>query len=591
MIALDFETYYDADYSLRNMSTWNYVYHEKFDAYLLAATDETGNWVGHPTEFDWERIRDKVVCFHNASFDELVLRRLIELKLVPYVPVKEFICTADLTAYMRCRRNLACASQYLLGKPMDKSVREDMKGLTLAQAKARGMEEDLLAYGAGDAEACYALAVKYLDQWPENERKLSRINREAGFRGVALDVPALKQAHRHLTDMLNDTEAKLPWMGGDIPNAKPLSIKLMRIQARKDAIPIPASLNRDLPEVQKWQAEYSERLPWVKAISEYRSINTLLKRVESMKANARPDGTMSYNFMYYGSHTGRFSGGSQGESGGKVNLQNQPRSEMYGVDVRKLLIPRPGYQFIIADYAQIEPRILFWKVKDFEMLERLETLGNIYIAFADKLGRTIKKGTSDYQLTKAQVLMLGYHGGWVRFQAQAAQAPYFMELSDEQAQNAVNEYRTANPRITGHWQEHQRWLQYSANHNDPFHGVDLPDGRRLEYYEPRYELGEITAHHVRGGPRLRVHAGVLTNNEIQAIAFGVLRDAIIRIEKKIGDKCPYVFSVHDEIIAEAPTPKVREYQQQIEYLMTVTPPWLEGCPLAVESIVSDHYIK
>ncbi len=588
MIALDFETYYDGEYSLRTMSTWNYIYNEKFDAYLLAATDESGTWVGHPKEFDWSRVTGKTICMHNASFDELVLRRLQELEIIPELDYKQIICTADLTAFLRCRRNLATASWELLGEHMAKDTRDDMKGLTYAQALAMGMEEELLEYGRHDAEACYKIAVKYLHEWPEEEQRLSRINREAGYRGVALESDTVIEAHRNLGQLLADAESTFPWMNGDIPNAKPLSVKLIRQQARKEGITIPASLNKDLPEVQEWQAKYGEEYPWVKAISDYRSINSLYCRVGNMRSNIREDNTIPYNFLYYGGHTGRFSGGNAGETGGKINLQNMPRDSMYGVNIRGFLVPRPGYKFIAADYSQIEPRILFWRVNDTDMLDRIEQLGNIYIAFADKLGRKIERGTNEYQLTKAQVLMLGYHGGHVRFKAQAAQAPYYMELSTQEAQFAVNQYREANPLIVGHWHEHQRWLQYSANHRNDFHGVDLPDGRTLTYFLPRYEMGEITAHHVRGGPRLRVHAGVLTNNEIQAIAFAVLRDAIIRIVDTLPD-CHYVFSVHDEIIIEVPEDKAKQRNKEICELMTTIPSWLEGCPLEVESEILDHY--
>ena len=35
-LAIDFETYYDRDYSLKKMDAWSYVHHPKFDCYLMS---------------------------------------------------------------------------------------------------------------------------------------------------------------------------------------------------------------------------------------------------------------------------------------------------------------------------------------------------------------------------------------------------------------------------------------------------------------------------------------------------------------------------------------------------------------------------
>ena len=43
--AIDFETYYDKDYSLTNMSPWDYVHDRKFDAYLVSIHGRTSTYV------------------------------------------------------------------------------------------------------------------------------------------------------------------------------------------------------------------------------------------------------------------------------------------------------------------------------------------------------------------------------------------------------------------------------------------------------------------------------------------------------------------------------------------------------------------
>jgi DNA polymerase I-like protein with 3'-5' exonuclease and polymerase domains len=402
LIAIDFETYYDAEYSLRKMSTWAYVNDPRFDAYLVALHGNGVHWVGDPKKCDWSAIKESVVVMHNASFDQMVLERLIEQGIVPKdCRPAQILCTADMTAYLGCKRDLASAAKFLLHKEISKQVRADMMGKHYQDAVAAGMEEDLLKYGGSDAELCFELAQKFLPKWPETEQKISCLNREAGMKGVAIDVRKVEEASRTLRLKLEELEQSLPWM--DDPEAKPLSPKAIRAAGREAGIPVPASLAKDDPAVLDWVEKYGEQYPWVKALGQYRSLNILLKRVQSIESNLRADGTMPFQIKYAGAHTLRFSGG--GDSGGKFNMQNMYKHEMFGVDLRSMLIPRPGHKFIIADFCQIEARVLLWRVGDTEFVDYINKVGNLYIAYAKKtMGKDVQKGTYEYALAKAQCL-------------------------------------------------------------------------------------------------------------------------------------------------------------------------------------------
>ena len=75
--AVDFETYYDSNYSLKNLNTWTYVFDkEKFDAYLVSIHNANETWVGHPKDYDWSKLDGDLLIIHNASFDGLVIKRL-----------------------------------------------------------------------------------------------------------------------------------------------------------------------------------------------------------------------------------------------------------------------------------------------------------------------------------------------------------------------------------------------------------------------------------------------------------------------------------------------------------------------------------
>ena len=52
--ALDFETYYDKDCSIKTLGPLGYFSHPNFDAYMVSVVgDEGTEYVGHPKDFNW----------------------------------------------------------------------------------------------------------------------------------------------------------------------------------------------------------------------------------------------------------------------------------------------------------------------------------------------------------------------------------------------------------------------------------------------------------------------------------------------------------------------------------------------------------
>lgn len=587
IIAVDFETYYTSEYSLSSMSTWAYVHDPKFDAYLVAVHGETERFVGHPSKFDWRKLTGATVVMHNASFDELVFQRLKETGVIPadVIPAR-VLCTADLAAWMGCKRDLKTAAKELLGIEVSKAVRTNMKGRTYTDAVAAGMEADLLAYGGSDAELCYKLAVKFLPEWPEKEQELSCLNREAGLYGVAIDTELVESSIRTLKVALHEAQAKIPW-ADEHPVLSPAAC---RRQGREDGIPVPASLAKDDPKVIEWAEKYGPEHPWIMAMREWRSANMVLKRVEAVRDNIRPDGTMPYQMRYGGAHTMRMSGG--GDSGGKFNMQNMPRKPMAGVDVRALFIARPGHVLMLPDFAQIEARVLLWRAGDTRMLDLIEQEGNLYQAYAKAAGTYSgsdlkKENAALYQLSKAQCLGLGYGCGHVKFRA-LAKAQYGIDMTLDESKESVDTYRTTYPKVVAYWRAHHQWLQFSATHADPTHEVKLASGRVQTYFRPRFVDGQIVAETVRGLPARKLYGGLLTENEIQATARDIFCDAWLAVVRA-GHRV--LWTMHDELIIELPEDRAAESAPEIVRLMKTSSPWAKGCPIDVEYVISKHYRK
>jgi DNA polymerase I-like protein with 3'-5' exonuclease and polymerase domains len=109
------------------------------------------------------------------------------------------------------------------------------------------------------------------------------------------------------------------------------------------------------------------------------------------------DGKVHTNFKAHGAETGRFSSSDP-------NLQNIPSSGQYGKLIRNLFVAPPGYKLVVADYSQIEPRIIASFSNDPIMVNNYLTGGDIYTAIGDTMGVDRKAG-------KVLVLSIAYGVG------------------------------------------------------------------------------------------------------------------------------------------------------------------------------------
>ncbi len=98
--------------------------------------------------------------------------------------------------------------------------------------------------------------------------------------------------------------------------------------------------------------------------------------VPSLLQGGRVYGT----FNQTGAETGRFSSSNP-------NLQNVPNASTdNGRAIRNLFLPDEGHRFIVADFSQIEPRIIASLSKDKRMLEAFNTGQDVYLMVSEPLG-------------------------------------------------------------------------------------------------------------------------------------------------------------------------------------------------------------
>ena len=101
----------------------------------------------------------------------------------------------------------------------------------------------------------------------------------------------------------------------------------------------------------------------------------------------------------------------------------------------------------------------------------------------------------------------------------------------------------------------------------------------------------ITYDILNAGPRRRFtirgadHKPFIVSNCVQAAARDVFAECLLRLHRAGVD---VIFHVHDEAVCEV---DLGTDPREIERLMSITPDWLPGCPLAAEAVVANHYCK
>jgi hypothetical protein len=631
LAAIDFETFYSSDVSIAKMSTYQYVHHPEFDAYMVSIYCDHMEYVGRPTDFDWRRLDGYTLVAHNASFDQRVFERLQELGTIPLGLNVNWVCTADMCVYLQYPRSLKGSAKAVLDADMSKEVRTMMKDKTWEDLEALDVLKDALAYALDDSKYCYQLWVKLNHLWPEDEKQLSCLTRAMSYEGVPGDTQALDKGADFLERQKFEAQNRLPWYDTVDPDTKKVyavySKKALALECRKIGIPTPASLDKNSKEFAEWDEQYGDQITFAADMQNVQRINKHLKTLRAMQGRLTKADRISFNLKYFGADvTGRWSGG------GGLNMQNLPREPQYGVDIRGCIAAPRGSTLIVADLSQIEARLTSWMSGDMGTVKLLREGMSPYEAHARRTmgwtGGILKEEDPDlYTLAKVRVLQLGYGSGWVKFAdtvknygqqqildrsfsrkdevrfqefasayqpGKASQYPHTDLFDRRQWVNSyiqVDDFRKKNPGITEAWRDYGAGLKACADGDD--YAFTIPSGRTLRYLRCRHEVidGEkkISAATQQGGLRRSFFYGAnLFQNSVQACARDIFAFHLTQLDDA-GYKV--VLHVHDEVVIEAKVSRAKADLQDILRIMSTTPAWAKQVPVSADGYLTQEYKK
>src|ERR1700743_576883 len=464
-VVLDFETYFDDNYTLSKMTTESHIRDPRFEAHGAAIKwDKATSAVWYDQrelayilkEEDWS---DVFLIHHHAQFDGFILGHHYGVR-----PAM-FGCTLSM-------------SRLLLGNHLSVSLE--------AVRKHFGIASKTTPYNAFRNKRWSELSQPIRDQIAsgacdevESIWKLFGMFMQQGFPVEELGV--IDSVIRMFTDpvLVGDQDLLAKVWQNEAPK------KQDRLQALGVAAEELASADRfaDLLRSQGVEPEtktspkgneiyafakndqfmrdlLEDENDTVRALAEARlgEKSTLLQPRAATLGWMASRGPMPVYLRYSGAATLRFSGGDG------ANWQNFKR----GSDIRRAICAPEGFLLAPIDLSQVECRVLAYLSGQQDQLEQFRIGADPYVDIASKFyGREItKKDAAERGTGKQAILSCGYGSGPPKFQATAKLGiygpPVHLELIE--AQKFVNLYRATHPEAVKYWRICEWVLGETVNH-------------------------------------------------------------------------------------------------------------------------------
>lgn len=611
IVTIDFETYWDKDYSLSKLTTEEYVRSPLFEVIGVAVkfNDQPTDWYSGDDVGGFLRAvdySDKAILCHNTAFDGAILAWHYGIRPKLWL---------DTMSMARPLHNItvggslkALATYYGVGEKGDEVMRT--QGLRRKDFTSEQMER-FGQYATLDADLTWAIFCKMAPTFPKQE--LLVIDQT-----LRMFIEPKFELHRktlltHLQGIQARRQALFARLGGE-DKAKKFLMSNLKLAGLLIALGVepPMKISRTTGKEtyafaktdQAFLALLDHPKAAVRAVVEARlgTKSTIEETRTRRFLQIAGRGRLPIMLRYYGAHTGRFSGAD------RVNLQNLPR----GGALRKAVVAPYGHVVVACDSSQIEARMVAYVAGQDDLVQAFRDKKDVYCEFASEIyGRTITKADElERFLGKTSILGLGYGMGAPKFMDTLATGPKKLVIDEAEAGRVVNVYRKKYHRIASLWQQCTHVLRAIAEGspgqiNDLLcwdaGGLILPTGFRVPYPALRYGadgyeyINDARAYRTLLRDRMsggdaevkwtKIYGGKCVENWVQALARVVVSEQMV----KIGKRYPVALQVHDEVICVVPEAQAEECKAYMVRVMSTPPKWAPDLPVACEVGVGPSY--
>ena len=603
LITLDFETYYDREFSLSKLTTEAYIRDPRFEVIGVGVkfNNEETEWAsgsheqvkGYLQSFDWS---DAMLLCHNTMFDGAILNWVYDIRPRVYT---DTMCIARAIHGVETSASLRAVSEkYSIGA----------KGTEVVQALGKKREDftesELDRYGdycVNDVNLTHKLFTMMVKDFPKQELKLIDLTLRMFIQPILeLDLGLLEQ---HLTETRDRKDELLVSAGVTDKKelmSNPKFAELLKSLGVEPPMKVSPATGKETFAFAKTDEEFKalvdhedDRVQTLVA-ARLGTKSTLEETRTQRFIDIAKRGTLPVPVRYYAAHTGRWGGDD------KINMQNLPSRGVNGKKLKRSIIAPEGHTIVEADSAQIEARVLAWLAGQDDLVSAFTNGEDVYKKMASRIYGVKEEDVSKDQrfVGKTTILGAGYGMGAVKFQAQLKNFGFDMDL--EEARRVIKIYREANGAINRLWREAQNMIVgLSRGDNVPFgkegvldvvpeeSAVRLPSGLLLRYDDLRFDQTDqgVEFHYKTRRGRTRIYGGKVIENVCQAIARCIIGEQMLLIAKKHH----VVLTVHDSIVCCVPDEDVAQAQIDVEKSMRWVPEWADGLPIDCEAGIGKSY--
>lgn len=624
VVTLDFETYYDQDYSLKaqKYNTSSYVRDEQFQIHCLGAKIGSEESFYMPPE-DIQAFLDTInwseyaLLAHNTAFDGFILSERFGIHPAYYLDTMSMMRALHPETSRASLKDIA--EFYGLGT-------KDLAALVNTKGK-RVLDEltfmRLGNYCMRDVDLCHTIAQMHLEVFPRDELDL------IDWAITAFCAPALmvneELAREALTEEIEEKRRLIEAAGVPVEDLQ--SNEKFAAHLRACGVEPPekwsskqqaliyafAQTDGEFLDLMEHEDIRVARLIQARLAVKSTLAETRAQRLLDAGANGA---RLPVLLNYYGAKTGRFSGGN------KMNMQNLTR----GSKLRRSIMAPPGYVIVAADSSQIEARWNAYLAGQDDLVEAFRRKQDIYSEFASEIfgrkvdrklkvphpetGELYEPDETEGFVGKVCILGLGYQMGGKKLQTTLGLGTMgkVVELELPACNRIVYAYRKRYAAIVKQWDTLEALLlRLSLGESSEYKGilgfdrgtrkqpfcVWLPNGLALQYPNLRINLvGEEDRprgfmYDTQNGPRT-LYGGKADENVIQALARITVTEQMLEARRR-GH---WIVSMsHDEILTLAPEREAEEHARDLVEIMSTPPRWAPGIPITAEAKFAWYYSK
>ncbi len=612
-LTIDFETYYDKEYSLSKLTTEEYVRDPRFEVIMvgirwpdgrLEVIDGTHLEIKHKfDDIEWGRYA--VLC-HNTLFDGAILAWRFGVNPAAWLD------TLSMGRAMFGSRNNSLASlakRYGLG---DKGTFvQNAMGMRRKDFSPSEFKQ-YADYCLHDVELCHDLWHLMSNGWydpsdgdnrgqfPMQELKLIDLHIRM-FTEPMLRLN-LNKLEGHLEEVVAHKAALMERVTVD--KTELMSNQKFAALLGELGVTPPMKMS---PTTGKQTFAFAKTDPGMKNLLEHESPTVQALAAARLGVKSTLEETRTQRFINIAKRDPRFPvplkyayARTKRSSGGDgINLQNLPSRGNVGL--KECIEAPPGWVIINCDSSNIEARMLAWWAGQDDLVQDFANGVDVYCKLASTIfGRVITKADQQERFVgKTVVLGCGYQTGAGKLQITLKAAKPSVDMPADECERIIKTYRASVPKIVGLWGQGERAIQAMYDNNSMWfgregvvriegkYGVRLPSGLYISYPQLHraFDSGFSRWGYKDDTGLVDIYGGKLVENVCQALARIIVMYQMLRIARKLPTK----LTVHDSVVALAREEEVEAARGYVEECMRWVPDWAKGCPINCESEIGRNY--